>query len=235
MGVYPRVCGGTADFCRYSRLEYGLSPRVRGNPEHVELVCELLRSIPACAGEPSTDRSHEEECRVYPRVCGGTQWTTQSQVATKGLSPRVRGNRVVNMHHVGGTRSIPACAGEPAKRCPQFSVRRVYPRVCGGTQATGAIARADWGLSPRVRGNRTLLCRQHLPARSIPACAGEPRIPMFRNIMHRVYPRVCGGTAPGPQPVDDKEGLSPRVRGNRDHDSHGHRPMRSIPACAGEP
>ena len=53
-GVYPRVCGGTVQFMLADARVAGLSPRVRGN----QLVClvEVLvrRSIPACAGEPSS-------------------------------------------------------------------------------------------------------------------------------------------------------------------------------------
>ena len=30
-------------------------------------------------------------------------------------------------------RSIPACAGEPMRRCTIIHLLMVYPRVCGGT------------------------------------------------------------------------------------------------------
>ena len=33
--------------------------------------------------------------RVYPRVCGGTRIETVVAAAVQGLSPRVRGNRVI--------------------------------------------------------------------------------------------------------------------------------------------
>ena len=140
----PRVCGGTASVKTRSTLP-------------------ILRSIPACAGEP---RSLEVKL----------QW------GARGLSPRVRGNQ--HNHEVlwairllavyprvcGGTvphtnplcsmlqRSIPACAGEPLLDTGIGNIGRdwVYPRVCGGTSISLAIA---------------------LPVliRSIPACAGEPR------------------------------------------------------------
>ena len=60
-----------------------------------------------------------------------------------GLSPRVRGNRVVAQRGPVRPGSIPACAGEPGQ--PTFNARstRVYPRVCGGTGTEGnALARA---------------------------------------------------------------------------------------------
>ena len=51
--VYPRVYGGTP-WRVMSRNEHeGLSPRVRGNRVNVILVEQMVRSIPACTGEPT--------------------------------------------------------------------------------------------------------------------------------------------------------------------------------------
>ena len=54
-------------------------------------------------------------------------------------------------------------------------------------------------------------------------------------ISHRVYPRVCGGTTSGAVSVTVHVGLSPRVRGNPRELTKPGAPVRSIPACAGEP
>ena len=35
-----------------------------------------------------------KECKVYPRVCGGTPLARCPARLAKGLSPRVRGNRL---------------------------------------------------------------------------------------------------------------------------------------------
>ena len=53
--VYPRVCGGTTIGLRVNSRPGGLSPRVRGNPVSAVYRTALSRSIPACAGEPTTD------------------------------------------------------------------------------------------------------------------------------------------------------------------------------------
>ena len=71
--------------------------------------------------------------------------------------------------------------------------------------------------------------------RSIPACAGEPLFPQSAPQQPTVYPRVCGGTGSFVEVLAVVRGLSPRVRGNRGHPIHQTRPIRSIPACAGEP
>ena len=70
-----------------------------------------------------------------------------------GLSPRVRGNHDAAVSAAQETRSIPACAGEPADGTDSISRAAVYPRVCGGTPSCVRDMAASMGLSPRVRGN----------------------------------------------------------------------------------
>ena len=50
--VYPRVCGGTVRANGDGTLTYGLSPRMRGNHNPAAARDDLVRSIPAYAGEP---------------------------------------------------------------------------------------------------------------------------------------------------------------------------------------
>ena len=91
--VYPRVCGGTAGHRSGTPSWWGLSPRVRGNHFGVSVVGCRVRSIPACAGEPSHRPHAGGRGWVYPRVCGGTQVRRRDCNSCQGLSPRVRGNR----------------------------------------------------------------------------------------------------------------------------------------------
>ena len=90
--VYPRVCGGTVGRLRRTRPNGGLSPRVRGNRYRVASSTRGRGSIPACAGEPKYKTIVLNGYWVYPRVCGGTLWSTSTRVIGRGLSPRVRGN-----------------------------------------------------------------------------------------------------------------------------------------------
>ena len=180
----------------------------------------LVRSIPACAGEPLGPEFIETflMSMVYPRVCGGTLFG-------------------VHRSAICHSRSIPACAGEPRSsttpRCCQkvyprvcgepesqttgYSSRKVYPRVCGGTSERVQAASLAVGLSPRVRGNlwRTSLA----PGRggSIPACAGEPGKPASTSKLPRKgsIPACAGEPMPGAGcTLLVLAGLSPRVRGN---------------------
>jgi len=49
------------------------------------------------------------------------------------------------------------------------------------------------------------------------------------------YPRVRGGTGRINATGKEKQGLSPRARGNPRPSATNSRPLRPIPACAGEP
>ena len=172
--VYPRVCGGTGPPLRLRLRVLGLSPRVRGNHSNHSVCFLYSGSIPACAGEPARRIMAHPRWRVYPRVCGGTRPIPNISAGFYGLSPRVRGNRGSDWGTPSFFRSIPACAGEPGATCGRRWPRRVYPRVCGGTRISIQLAARAHGLSPRVRGNRTLSVSARSPSRSIPACAGEP-------------------------------------------------------------
>ena len=153
--------------------------------------------------------------KVYPRGCGGTIPSHWQQSNTKGLSPRVRGNRWNGGKHPANDRSIPAGAGEPRLTVMDPEPLTVYPRGCGGTR----------DIEPHVLGRDG----------SIPAGAGEPPGLAPRSGSPGVYPRGCGGTSHPPPYLSAASGLSPRVRGNRGQIG-GFQPLGgSIPAGAGEP
>ena len=111
-----------------------------------------------------------------------------------GLSPRLRGNLVSSLWNGQRSRSIPAPAGEPHRQVSVSIHARVYPRACGGTEPAPRATLSGWGLSPRLRGNRTKLIPKITKLGSIPAPAGEPAGRWYERFGEPVYPRACGGT-----------------------------------------
>ena len=173
--------------------------------------------------------------RVYPRVGAGTATQRSRRRPMSGLSPRGRGNRGRRAHRRAEEGSIPAWAGEPKSRRSPRDLRRVYPRVGGGTTRRTSAKIATRGLSPRGRGNlQDPECRASIDG-SIPAWAGEPGTKGPAMPRARVYPRVGGGTSSPAGPPIAKPGLSPRGRGNRYYRRRPGRMPGSIPAWAGEP
>ena len=135
--------------------------------------------------------------------------------ASRGPSPRGRGNPSPGSPGSAARRTIPAWAGEP------------YPpprRPC-----------LILGPSPRGRGNlRVIHCPTHRTG-TIPAWAGEPAENRVADFLGGDHPRVGGGTATaaGERLVD--RGPSPRGRGNLTRRSAANPLERTIPAWAGEP
>ena len=172
--AYPRVCGATAGCRRFRRAMKGLSPRVRGNRAAAANHAACIRPIPACAGQPASRSSSVRLLRAYPRVCGATQRFSKHVDNDRGLSPRVRGNRVNAAIRGNNQGPIPACAGQPGGRITRRQRAWAYPRVCGATDLNHVSSSFKTGLSPRVRGNLVLIAgfaSEHGP---IPACAGQP-------------------------------------------------------------
>ena len=151
-------------------------------------------SIPAWAGEPFQLEAITHLDRVYPRVGGGTISTRDYESAKKGLSPRGRGNLLRHPLRYRQSGSIPAWAGEPSAHEITKALRRVYPRVGGGTSSATRSGTANQGLSPRGRGNLGSRRYSTLNLRSIPAWAGEPILRALSQLPFKVYPRVGGGT-----------------------------------------
>ncbi len=233
--VYPRVYGGTGRAQQDRDFGLGLSPRVRGNRRLERGRGVRSRSIPACTGEPSPMQSHPGAAGVYPRVYGGTGQWTRLRKEENGLSPRVRGNRGLGLESLNSLRSIPACTGEPDHRANRACIRKVYPRVYGGTRIRQWSYAPLSGLSPRVRGNHQSNIDLITQVRSIPACTGEPETGLVIWMPRAVYPRVYGGTPWTHNRIWDFYGLSPRVRGNPTSAGDGLGTYGSIPACTGEP
>ena len=192
-GVDPRVCGGAQTSHMPRFLRWGRSPRVRGSPMMCIGARLIVRSIPACAGEPQ--RCHEPSKRqgVDPRVCGGAFLAPSLAQRALGRSPRVRGSLAIAESLGWNCGSIPACAGEPHAHLALVPYHQVDPRVCGGAYPRMIHAPRHKGRSPRVRGSQAIDACRKAGLRSIPACAGEPYGSRSKEARLGVDPRVCGG------------------------------------------
>ena len=131
--VYPRACGGTLPVAILELSSMGLSPRLRGNRPGEKISSKAVGSIPAPAGEPPVPSGCRRGGPVYPRACGGTLLSASGFLPRFGLSPRLRGNRLMPPPIMSRDGSIPAPAGEPSAAGTRCGWTRVYPRACGGT------------------------------------------------------------------------------------------------------
>ena len=233
--VYPRRCGGAAHTQGAKAFARGLSPQVRGSRIRRDADLIGAGSIPAGAGEPYGFQPSNMYRWVYPRRCGGANWRFIHDKDKGGLSPQVRGSQSALVLCAPRAGSIPAGAGEPHKRAPARVQAWVYPRRCGGARSCSRTPGNHGGLSPQVRGSPPLTDDPHDIVGSIPAGAGEPVPSRWTGGFTWVYPRRCGGAAPGCRRAIPPAGLSPQVRGSLVREITSRTLRGSIPAGAGEP
>ena len=129
--VYPRGCGEARNTLLLVVYHSGLSPRVRGSPRRVSGAADRVRSIPAGAGKPSRAMPCASSYAVYPRGCGEAEGCAGQRPRLTGLSPRVRGSRIIPGGRLVSLGSIPAGAGKPSSPSGRRPGSRVYPRGCG--------------------------------------------------------------------------------------------------------
>ena len=213
VAVYPRVGGGNTSSPARSQSSAGLSPRGRGKQSEPPETGSPIGSIPAWAGETTTQADATESAAVYPRVGGGNVLDPPSADVSPGLSPRGRGKPPQNacVGILGG--SIPAWAGETHCANSNRAYTPVYPRVGGGNAAKAGCSLIVAGLSPRGRGKHRSSVKPPSSRRSIPAWAGETDTRPVSWRANQVYPRVGGGNPTIFAAQANRIGLSPRGRG----------------------
>ena len=77
-------------------------------------MIEIVRFIPACAGNAEWIDDHPAEISVHPRVCGERGLAVVLLDMDGGSSPRVRGTPAPALETAAPHRFIPACAGNAA-------------------------------------------------------------------------------------------------------------------------
>ena len=153
--VHPRVCGERPPPPPATTGSNGSSPRMRGTPVPAERVDDVLRFIPAYAGNARRCRVRVRRLAVHPRVCG-----ERGGGVGRPLLER---------------RFIPAYAGNAAVTVVDTVDEPVHPRVCGERAKRSNRRPKDTGSSPRMRGTHRDAGRQREDVRFIPAYAGNAR------------------------------------------------------------
>ena len=233
--AYPRACGATSDDDPFPQDAAGLSPRMRGNRHPSAGRRRGGGPIPAHAGQPSPMAGRSRGGGAYPRACGATCPPPARSRNGRGPSPRMRGNPHDAREGARHGGPIPAHAGQPARRTQPSPTTRAYPRACGATEGMCRSASAQYGLSPRMRGNHPAVSDRLARQGPIPAHAGQPRANRDGVRSLGAYPRACGATGPVSWADPSAWGLSPRMRGNRNVSKVLTCAAGPIPAHAGQP
>ena len=231
---HPRACGANLLKIVSYEPHIGSSPRMRGKLTGHAIIHGGRRIIPAHAGQTFPARSNRCPPPDHPRACGANFSTTVVLCVLFGSSPRMRGKRADQPTVLIRFRIIPAHAGQ-TRRSAELRVRTSdHPRACGANvHNIPSGARGD-GSSPRMRGKRADQPTVLIRFRIIPAHAGQTDLPYGRAIESTDHPRACGANQQGRTGAPIGFGSSPRMRGKRIRNTTGWRPVRIIPAHAGQ-
>ena len=215
------------------RLSCGSSPRGRGTRVRQGDLFPDSRFIPARAGNAPGKSSLAVNEAVHPRAGGERTMNNRAKFADTGSSPRGRGTHLCALLTGGNLRFIPARAGNAASRLRGDRVTPVHPRAGGERPRPPRRNGFHIGSSPRGRGTPDGWCRFPLPARFIPARAGNAirRSPQERR--RPVHPRAGGERYEYLRRLMELDGSSPRGRGTLSHAPLGDHDHRFIPARAG--
>ena len=130
-------------------------------------------------------------------------------------------------------RFIPASAGNtPIARTPAWR-DPVHPRERGEHTSTSPASNCATGSSPRARGTPAGPHHGVVPARFIPASAGNTSGHPGCGIWCAVHPRERGEHSRHPGALNRITGSSPRARGTRHRRLRRVSGLRFIPASAG--
>ena len=193
--AYPRGRGETMNSGGSWLSGLGLSPRARGNRGVVRAGSRVHGPIPAGAGKPQPLEIGWQRVGAYPRGRGETGQACLTVAGSPGLSPRARGNQRATCERHGYWGPIPAGAGKPKVSKFLADVDGAYPRGRGETSRNCSSLMADWGLSPRARGNPAQRADEPPPPGPIPAGAGKPSILSGNAAVSKAYPRGRGETS----------------------------------------
>ena len=132
---------------------------------------------------------------------------------TGGSSPHARGTLNIETRCPGAGRFIPACAGNARSARAAARSAAVHPRMRGERSSPNPWTTRSSGSSPHARGTRL-----HSE------CAGG---------VPTVHPRMRGERPLRAEHAFPYDGSSPHARGTLRNPGAENKPMRFIPACAG--
>ena len=212
---------------------FGSSPRGRGTPQAGGAICQPTRFIPARAGNARLASVRRGFGAVHPRAGGERAMACGGGLAPVGSSPRGRGTRTEASRRPMRQRFIPARAGNagPGVGLPDGS--SVHPRAGGERIEIRSLRLLYLGSSPRGRGTPASTPSWSRYTRFIPARAGNAGWTRDTGSTGSVHPRAGGERWASLRSSHRTTGSSPRGRGTRLDVGSMRRPIRFIPARAG--
>ena len=191
------------------------------------------RFIPACAGNADPCQDFYDERAVHPRMRGERSAGGRTAWACLGSSPHARGTPGELVQDLVTARFIPAYAGNASGPHDASGSCAVHPRIRGERKSSLLSEPSLLGSSPHARGTHALQHVDDVPARFIPACAGNAVNYGGGAVVWSVHPRMRGERSRMFGVTASLSGSSPHARGTLLFVDSTGPAVRFIPACAG--
>ena len=211
----------------------GSSPLARGTPTDDRRGLQLLRFIPARAGNTPSPPPAPAPAPVHPRSRGEHSGRSLSGEIARGSSPLARGTRHPPARRALAHRFIPARAGNTQNVRCACSGAAVHPRSRGEHLRAIRLPPLGRGSSPLARGTQVVEAREPPLVRFIPARAGNTASGGGGGGRGPVHPRSRGEHLLALLLAISGVGSSPLARGTPGADLACRRHSRFIPARAG--
>ena len=150
--VHPRERGERKRACCSMGTTAGSSPRARGTAQRGEPLGEVIRFIPASAGNGPGGPCIPSSTAVHPRERGERFLCPPRPSVWGGSSPRARGTGQGVGQILDRGRFIPASAGNGRPWWRRSGAGSVHPRERGERHCITADPGDMGGSSPRARG-----------------------------------------------------------------------------------
>ena len=151
--------------------------------------------------------------RDHPREYGENTFHTCMWLSSWGPSPRIRGESAAGYDTCFRRGTIPANTGRIDGQRACGGVNRDHPREYGENRFHIDDSTAEWGPSPRIRGELLLLSKSTRSLGTIPANTGRMVLRYGMCTTSEDHPREYGENEREPLLYFPRRGPSPRIRG----------------------
>ena len=193
--VHPRLRGELSGAVVEALIVGGSSPLTRGTPGSNVRPKDVLRFIPAYAGNSQDTHLVRDLPSVHPRLRGELTIRISMVICTSGSSPLTRGT----------------LNDSPYKAL----TRTVHPRLRGELLNGAPLSQDQGGSSPLTRGTLFWDFIEEVDERFIPAYAGNSLPVSPTSTLGPVHPRLRGELAEKMRNKGYVPGSSPLTRGTR--------------------
>ena len=214
-------------------VNYGSSPQARGTRNVRCRTRAILRLIPAGAENTSASVGRFSSRAAHPRRRGEHGRRNSATRSNAGSSPQARGTQNLALIADEVSRLIPAGAGNTRRSGMPRAARAAHPRRRGEHSRVRPTPPLPPGSSPQARGTPDRADDVARPVRLIPAGAGNTRRSGMPRAARAAHPRRRGEHSRVRPTPPLPPGSSPQARGTPDRADDVARPVRLIPAGAG--